>query len=49
MDEEFDITLEYERIAEEMEQMAPFSELAEYTLRLLIVMANEINRLQGEQ
>ncbi len=47
MAEEFDITLEYERIAEALERMAPFSELAEDTLRLLIVMANEINRLQG--
>jgi hypothetical protein len=49
MDEQLDVTLEFERIAEALEEMAPFSELAEDTLRLLIVMANEINRLQGEQ
>ena len=49
MDEQLDVTLEFERIAEALEEMAPFSDLAEDTLRLLIVMANEINRLQGEQ
>ena len=49
MDEQLDVTLEFERIAEALEEMAPFSELAEDTLRLLIVMANEINRLQGEK
>lgn len=49
MDEQLDVTLEFERIAAALEEMAPFSELAEDTLRLLIVMANEINRLQGEQ
>jgi hypothetical protein len=48
MDEMLDITLEFERIAADLEAMAPFSELAEDTLRLMIVMANEINKLQGE-
>ena len=49
MSEDFDITLEFERITQTLEEMAHFSELAEDTLRLLIVMANEINRLQGEK
>lgn len=49
MDEQLDVTLEFKRIAEALEEMAPFSDLAEDTLRLLIVMANEIIRLQGEQ
>jgi hypothetical protein len=48
MDEMLDITLEFERIAADLEAMAPFSELAEDTLRLMIVMANEIHKLQGE-
>lgn len=49
MDDQLDITLEFERIAAELEAMAPFSDLAEDTLRLLIVMANEINTLQDER
>jgi len=48
MDEQMDVTLEFERIAEALEEMAPFSELAEDTLRLLIVIAQENNRLRGE-
>lgn len=48
MDDQLDITLEFERIAADLEAMAPFSDLAEDTLRLLIVMANEIHELQGK-
>lgn len=48
MCEDFDITLEFERITHALEDMAPFSELAEDTLRLLIVIAQENNRLRGE-
>jgi hypothetical protein len=48
MCEDFDITLEFDRITHALEDMAPFSELAEDTLRLLIVIAQENNRLRGE-
>jgi hypothetical protein len=48
MCEDFDITLEFERITHALEDMAHFSELAEDTLRLLIVIAQENNRLRGE-
>ena len=48
MREDFDITLEFERITHALEDLAPFSELAEDTLRLLIVIAQENNRLRGE-
>lgn len=46
MASEFDISLEFQRITEAMEEMAPFSELAEDTLRLLIVLAQENERLR---
>ena len=46
MANEFDISLEFQRITEAMEDMAPFSELAEDTLRLLIVLAQENERLR---
>ena len=48
MSEDFDITLEFERITQTLEKMAHFSELAEDTLRLLIVIAQENNRLRGQ-
>jgi hypothetical protein len=48
MSEDFDITLEFERITQTLEEMAHFSELAEDTLRLLIVIAQENNRLRGQ-
>ena len=48
MCEDFDITLEFERITQTLEEIANFSELAEDTLRLLIVIAQENNRLKEE-
>ena len=39
MSEDFDITLEFECITRALEDIAHFSELAEETLRLLIVIA----------
>ena len=48
MCEDFDITLEFERITRALEDMAHFSELAEDTLRLLIVIAQENNKLRGK-
>ena len=48
MSEDLDITLEFDRITQALEDMAHFSELAEDTLRLLIVIAQENNRLRGQ-
>lgn len=48
MCEDFDITLEFERITHALEDIAHFSELAEDTLRLLIVIAEENNKLQDK-
>ena len=48
MDKDFDITLEFERITHALEDIAHFSELAEDTLRLLIVIAEENNKLQDK-
>lgn len=46
MTKDLDITLEFERITHALEDIAHFSELAEDTLRLMIVIAEENNRLR---
>ena len=48
MSDDLDISLEFERVTDALEEMAAFSDLAEDILRLLIVMAQENNRLRGK-
>jgi hypothetical protein len=49
MDEKLDISLEFERIYDELTELSKWSDLADDTLGLLIVLMQENYRLQQER
>jgi len=48
MDEKLDISLEFERIYDELAELSKWSDLADDTLGLLIVLMQENYKLQQE-